>query len=242
MKNFLLTSVCAVLISATLSAQDKTLDIAGLHFGQTHDCNGIRFNLVDDLHFRSETDAWKDNVGESINGISLGLISCNRQTNGISFGLLTTWDSLSNGVMFSIFQTAAHKFNGAGFSIFTSATVFNGLGIGGISFTADSVMNGVFIAPLIVGKKMNGLVISPLGFLPDEGQLNGVAIIGYMGRLESMNGFIFSPRTIIKTQHGLSIGAVNRTEKLKGVQIGLWNVALNKKHLKRLPFINFCFD
>jgi hypothetical protein len=101
-----------------------------------------------------------------------------------------------------------------------------GLTIGGIGAGAPTV-KGITIGGIVVGgREIHGLCVS-LGMLKieEEGLFKGLSIASF-NRIKGI-------------QNGLTIGIVNYTYRLKGLQIGLINYAKNNpKFLQLLPFIN----
>jgi hypothetical protein len=221
-----------------LQAQNKNITLGysqnGIVIGNSYKCNGIRFNF------------WDKNV-ESLNGISFSVKSNSTTANGISVGLLVNNDSISNGIKIGGIGNGAKVINGVGVGgLFNFAEdKFNGVGITGVFNGADT-MNGVFISCLgTIGgnqkyiKKFNGLTI---GMIIVGEKFNGLSI-GFMSGTDSTKGvnigFVGNESKSVK---GAQIAiVVNRTEHLFGFQFGLWNIAENKRFLKRMPILNFNF-
>ena len=94
-------------------------------------------------------------------------------------------------------------------------------------------LNGFFIGGFAVSKWKSETQIN---------QINGVAIALIGTSAEKVNGITIAAINGSTEHHGLSIGIFNRTEKLRGVQIGLINYAGNNpKGLRWLPLINMHF-
>ena len=154
----------------------------------------------------------------AINGCHIALGCSTTITNGISLGFIGVNSKYLNGLAIG------------GIGIGTESK-FNGFGIAGISIFSDT-LTGVFIS-LYGNTKWNHSLIN---------EMNGLAIGGLVGiSCETINGVAIGVINYSINQNGLTIGIINSTENLRGIQFGLWNVALNKKHFKKMPLINFCF-
>lgn len=191
---------------------------AGICFGNSPAYTGIRFNLMNKrirtLNGFDFTLLDDDQDGTS-NGISVGIIAkAQHQNNGLSIGGIINGLDIANGIMVGPVISAVGRLNGIGIGSVLIPDTLNGLVINTVLLDrhlADSVRSVV-----------NGVAVSV--FRIDVGRVNGIAISLY-NRAQAHNG--------------LFVGAVNRSSRLKGVQIGLYNVALNNpRGLRRLPFIN----
>lgn len=216
-----------------LHAQNRHLSLgikqSGLCFGNSKNYNGIRLNLIDKRTHR-------------LNGINLALYSEMKMTNGISTGILMSSDSICNGL----------KIGG----LVAEAQVMNGLMIGGLAAGGDRI-NGLILGASIGGEQMNGVGLSGImisdtlrgaffqliGLFSkvNKGNLYGFSFSIFVARMQSLRGCNLSFYSEIEDQQGISIGGINRAKNLYGIQIGLWNVAENKKRFKGLPLINFNF-
>lgn len=192
----------------------------GLSFGNSVNTNGVRFNFMD-----------KDDVNR-VNGFNFSVFSEAKISNGLTLGLVAVDDSVCNGIVVNGLIGGGDKANGIIISGFGyTADQFNGLGIGGVA---------------LAGEKMNGLFISPMtiGYLSDQKVkvINGVAIGTFSVTAEKLNGLAISiVQNHSDEQNGVSIGIVNKSKKLRGVQFGIWNIAENNKIFKRMPIVNFNF-
>ena len=83
------------------------------------------------------------------------------------------------------------------------------------------------LQPRSVTDLINGLTIG-LTIGANAEKLNGVSIGLFGNRIGELNG--------------ISIGVINKSKKVHGIQIGLWNVAENNRIFKRMPIINFNFS
>ena len=211
--------VAAFFCSNILLAQNNHFGLAikhnGICFGNSKVWNGLRINFWD-KHVRI------------VDGINLAVCSRSKISNGISLGILYSEDTICNGIKIGGLVAASDKINGLIVSaIAIGSRKFNGMGVSMMIF-ADT-LNGFFIAPWFVASRSLKSVF------------NGFSIGGGVG-IERFNGVCFSFfNNEINVLNGFSVGYLNKARQLHGVQIGLWNVALNKKHFKRLPIINFCF-
>jgi hypothetical protein len=193
---------------------------AGICIGNSESHSGLRFNLID------------DSVSQ-INGINISGISKAQVVNGLTFGLLANMDDVSNGILINGFVGETLKANGLVISgLGHVSSEFNGLGIGGLA---------------VAGDYLNGLFISPIGVTYWNTEkikiVNGVAIGLIIGsNTEKMNGLSLSLfNNVCETLNGVAISALNRTDELHGIQIGLWNVAENNRIFKKFPLVNINF-
>ena len=102
----------------------------------------------------------------------------------------------------------------------------NGIGIGGVGVGAGDHINGLVIAGAgVASRRLTGLSITGGYTRIEEGGLRGVSLAAY--------------NDIRSPQRGLTIGLYNYARKLRGVQLGVINVARNNpKWATVLPGIN----
>ena len=103
----------------------------------------------------------------------------------------------------------------------------SGLSIAGLGVGAPS-LSGIVITGVGAGTlDFNGGVIAPLYFrIEKEGSMRGVSVSAF-NRLSGV-------------QHGLTIGVLNIAEELRGLQIGLINIARRNPRGRRvLPIVNW---
>lgn len=155
----------------------------------------------------------KKPVNEQINGLNL---SCGTNAfanvNGVTISAIGQSLKNTNGISLGGLSTWSFKSNGLQAGALHSNAVFS-----------NGVLLSVFMAETYKG---NGVQLSVFdnryvhftGF--QAGLFNGLFKTRY-GRLESFTG--------------VQIGLINCTKKLRGLQIGLWNV--NEK--RSLPFVNW---
>ncbi len=216
-KKYILTIFLACFYALSFG-QNKSFTIGlndnGLSFGNSENTNGLRFNL------------WDNDDVNRINGLNFSIFSKARISNGLTFGLLSVDESICNGIAINGFFGGSNKANGIIISGGGYATdQFNGLGIGGLG---------------LAGERMNGLFISPMtiGYWSDEKVklINGVAIGTFSVSVGKINGLSISVvQNYNDEQNGVSIGIVNKSKKLHGIQLGIWNIAENNKIFKRFP-------
>jgi len=192
----------------------------GLTFGNSMNTNGVRINFL-------------DNNVYMVNGINMACISKSRISSGLTLGIISIENSICNGIVVNGLVGESVKANGIIISgLGYGARQVNGIGIGGLGFVGDT---------------LNGLFMSPLGIFfwnTEEIKLiNGVTIGLIVGAsTEKLNGISISMfNNWIGEQNGVTIGMINRAEKLHGIQFGLWNFAANNKNFKYMPLVNFNF-
>jgi hypothetical protein len=123
--------------------------------------------------------------------------------------------------------------------------VGSGEGITGLTFAVVGIgspkVNGIAIASVVGGDRLKGIIVAP-GFLrvgdrkrnnddnddPSEVRLTGLGISAF--------------NRVMGEQRGVTIGAVNYAENIKGVQFGIINIVKsNPKGLRVLPIFNTRF-
>ena len=192
---------------------------AGICFGNSPVYTGFRFNgLNKNVRRLNGFDLAlvnEDQKGAS-NGISAA-VGANTQAhnNGLAIGGLVNAVDRENGIMLALLFNVGNRLNGVGAGVFLACDTVNGLAIGGE-----------------VGRRGEDTL----------GRINGVALAVSGTITGTMNGIAVSLENFSDKHRGLAIGAYNKTKRLKGMQIGLYNVALNNpKGLRRLPLINMHF-
>ncbi len=222
------------LLSGDADAQHKHLSLGvnhvGVCIGNSAATNGFRLNL------------WDRQV-RKVNGMNLSFRSKARIINGISTGILISSDTICNGIKVGGLVSFSERSNGLSVGgLAAGGSDVNGICIGGGVIFAER-MSGVGISCVIIADTMKGLFVGLHGLFSGEdmGHLTGVSCSLFVSRLEELKGISVAALTNIHNQHGVTLGLYNYTDHLYGIQVGLWNVAKNKKHFKRLPFINFNF-
>jgi len=134
-----------------------------------------------------------------------------------------------------------------------------GISIAGLAVGAGGSLTGVSIAGLGIGsgQEIRGLAIAGGGL--GSPKLTGVFITGIGAGTLDFNGGVIAPfyfrieregsmrgvsvsafNRLSGVQHGLTIGVLNIAEELRGVQIGLINIARrNPKGRRVLPIVNW---
>jgi hypothetical protein len=191
----------------------------------------------------------------TINGISLGLSTYdyhkrNTKTNGIKLELIGTgWAVMfmNPPVTFSNYSSTPY-----GYSVGNFSERVNGFYISGTGHACDCLINGISLGA--IGQRnsqING--ISATALFNYSGTHNGIQLSGITNNTSVMRGVQISivennidegaglQLALISNVStdfiGVQIGIFNRSENLKGIQIGLWNV--NQE--RRMPLINWNF-
>lgn len=220
--------------SGELNAQHKHLSLAvnhtGICIGNSAATNGFRLNL------------WDRQV-RKVNGINLSFRSKARIINGVSTGILISSDTVCNGIKIGGLASFSEHSNGLSVGgLAAGGSEVNGICIGGGVILAEKI-KGVGISCVIIADTLQGIFVGLHGLFSREnmGYLNGVSFSFFVSRLKELKGMSVAALTNIHTQHGVTMGLYNYTDELYGIQFGVWNVAKNKKHFKKLPLINFNF-
>ncbi len=172
--------------------------------------------------------------GENVTGISIGGLGLGsgKDLKGISIGGLGVG---AGGTIKGI--TIAGLGVGAGKEL--RGLVISALAAGSPKVTA------IAIAPVVGGVSVRGLIIAPFHLLvgPIKKFKNGEdESVGEEanGTLKGVSVSIFSK--VNGQQNGVSLGVVNYTQKIRGVQFGLINIVKeNPKGLRILPIFNMRF-
>jgi hypothetical protein len=103
-------------------------------------------------------------------------------------------------------------------------------------FLPHLVTNGVNIKfTSAVTEKTNGLNIHLIDI--SDNSTNGM-VISFAGKRNVVNGFAIAAfSNVDKTVRGVQMGLFNKVHRLKGFQLGLWNI--NQK--RSMPLINWAF-
>ena len=201
-------SILLFFLMSIFYGQNKALSLGskkyGICFGNSSEYNGLRLNVVD------------KNVN-TINGVNFSGYSLSKKSNGISVGILGSFDSISNGLKIGGLGVQSIKHNGLAVGgILLIGKKYNGVGLSVV--TIADTLNGFFGGALCVGSKSNGKYTAKV--------FNGVAL-----------AFLL---TCFEKQNGVSIALLNKTEELHGFQFGLINKANNNRPPFRcMPFLNF---
>ncbi|MBW3534726.1 MAG: hypothetical protein KY453_05835 [Gemmatimonadetes bacterium] len=117
-----------------------------------------------------------------------------------------------------------------------------GVTVGGVGVGSGGELRGLTLAGVGVGApRLTGLTVSGIGAGAEEAR--GVVVAPAFFRIEeggSLSGVSISAFNDIQgRQRGLTIGLLNITEELHGVQVGLLNIAWNKPSWRVLPLVNY---
>jgi len=190
----------------------------GICFGNSSNYTGLRFNILD------------RNV-DRVNLFNFCLLESNvRLSNGISTALFSNSDDQNNGISLASLFNVGEKRNGIAISgLFTNISKLNGIGLAGLGLMGDT-LNGFFACVYCVTKWDNNRQIH---------LLNGVAMAFVGTSIEKIRGLTIGAINGSLEHKGAAIGIFNRTDSLRGIQIGLINYSGNNpKGLKWLPIIN----
>lgn len=153
-------------------------------------------------------------VGRRGTGLALspGIVGYSESLHGLALGGLVAGGGLLRGIVLSAGAVIAGK-------------ELRGLAVGGLGLASQGPLRGLGVGGLLlVAPELQGI---------GAGALNGVLV-------EDVNLEDFLKiRTVNRRTQGLQIGLVNYTAELRGVQIGLFNIAGNNPRWARvLPGLN----
>jgi hypothetical protein len=149
-------------------------------------------------------------------------------------------------------QAILHDFapvtNGASLAcFFNSGNRRNGLALG-IMGCKFSQLNGLGFGIVLLSKHINGLAIGPFGvgssFIGSDSvrcsRINGIAFSYIRTEADTVNGISIGGLNKSITHCGIAVGITNRSQHLRGLQLGLLNYAANNpRWLRWLPGANF---
>jgi hypothetical protein len=177
-------------------------------------------------------------------GLSLGVVAADERLRGLGVGGLVVGGCRQQGVGLS-----------AGAVIGTEA--LSGIEVGGLAVIAGESLSGVAVSvgATGAGKDLRGIAVGGLG-VGARKSMRGLAVGGLVALAERTHGVSFGLlngvivddinledflriRTVNRHYTGLSLGLVNYSAELNGVQIGLLNYARNNPRWARLlPGLN----
>jgi hypothetical protein len=195
-------------------------------FPTTYSVKGFRFNLI-----------FGENV--SVSGVDVGLINTSSDLHALQIGFI----SAATGSQAEGVQLGGWNMNSG----------IHGLQCGlinGLFPLPDSRMKGAQIGMVNMSYAASGLMVGWFNF--NMNHMSGLQV-------GIMNGGIFLERldhpttkeTDFSEVHGVQVGVLNATKKLKGIQIGLWNETdqlrgfqfglfnYDRERKRFLPFINW---
>lgn len=176
---------------------------------------------------------------QRIHGVSIGLWSgfkepMNTNTNGIKLELIgagivlplaprSPIDTNENAYIARISEPLSERINGLNLSASGSLCdcQTNGISLGMIG-QYNRTVNGIS-ASMIMNFSQNHNGIMAGGYISDAYKMNGIQLSLFVNHS--------------KVTRGIQIALFNKSENLKGIQIGLWNV--NQK--RKMPIINWSF-
>ncbi len=122
-----------------------------------------------------------------------------------------------------------------------SGESLSGISIAGLAAGSVNV-NGLAVAAVVGGMNVKGIILAPAWMRIGDGKLKPKDGDGE-GQDGTFTGFGVSAYNRIKgKQTGVTIGVVNYTKSIRGVQFGLINIVKeNPKGLRVLPFFNTRF-
>jgi hypothetical protein len=231
----------------------KGVNIGGLGVGTGGDLKGLN---IGGLGVGS---------GESVTGINIGGlgVGAGDALKGFSFAALGAGagSSVSGITISGLGVGAGERISGitiGGFGVGAGETI-NGITIGGLGVGAGKQLKGmvvsllavgspevkaIAIAPVVGSMNMRGLIIAPaymkVGYTEKNRNEDGENREDKEG---SFKGFSFSAFNQVKGhQKGVTLGGVNYTHTIKGIQIGIINIVKeNPKGLRVLPIFNTRF-
>ena len=169
---------------------------------------------------------------------------------GLRFNLQDQYAETINGVNFTLWggghQAAlfAETVNGLALGLQPTAGEMNGIVLSGFSVVSDR-LQGLAFAPYGVEatERMQGLSVGGLWVGGRDSVIEGLALGGLWARADTLNGLSLGAVNLTQKTTGVQIGLFNRTRELNGIQIGVLNYAANNPPgLKLLPGINMNFS
>jgi hypothetical protein len=118
-----------------------------------------------------------------------------------------------------------------------------GVQAGGLAVVAGGPMDGIQIGGLAVagGESVRGIQLSA-GTIRATTRLHGLSLAGGWVDANDMTGLSGAALNRFGTQAGVSVGIVNWTDELRGLQLGVLNRAGNNPHpFRYLPLLNARF-
>ncbi len=230
------------------------INVGGLGIGSGGNLKGINIGGIG-------AGAGGNVVGINIGGLGIG---AGGNLSGFNFGGLGVGGGENvSGITIGGFGLGAGK-NLKGISIgglgVGAGETINGITIAGLGVGAGKELKGlvmsllaagspkikaIAIAPVVGGESVNGLIVAPIHLLVgpikkfkhgDDGETREET----NGTFKGVSVSIFTK--VNGQQNGVSLGLVNYTRKIKGVQFGLINIVKeNPKGLRILPIFNMRF-
>ena len=257
-----------MVLPAGAQSLDLTVRDTGISIGDSEEVNGLRINFRDRAMQRVRginATVWtpRERPGGKVNGVALGLpLTGSGGLSGIGLGLLgiSVDSSLTGMVLAGLGAGAGQDIKGivftglgAGAGRDITGIAISGVGVGagqhmtgvslsGVAAGAGGTLRGIHAAGIGIGAtNVRGIILS--GFAAGGHDVYALSMapgyfkIDHDGRQRGVSIAAFN--RIRGVQEGLTIGIVNWTRQLEGIQIGLINGAGNKKRMRWMPFVNW---
>lgn len=257
-----------MVLPAGAQSLDLTVRDTGISIGDSEEVNGLRINFRDRAMQRVRginATVWtpRERPGGKVNGVALGLpLTGSGALSGIGLGLLgiSVDSSLTGMVLAGLGAGAGQDIKGivftglgAGAGRDITGIAISGVGVGagqhmtgvslsGVAAGAGGTLRGIHAAGIGIGAtNVRGIILS--GFAAGGHDVYALSMapgyfkIDHDGRQRGVSIAAFN--RIRGVQEGLTIGIVNWTRQLEGIQIGLINGAGNKKRMRWMPFVNW---
>ena len=257
-----------MVLPAGAQSLDLTVRDTGISIGDSEEVTGLRINFRDRAMQRVRginATVWtpRERPGGKVNGVALGLpLTGSGALSGIGLGLLgiSVDSSLTGMVLAGLGAGAGQDIKGivftglgAGAGRDITGIAISGVGVGagqhmtgvslsGVAAGAGGTLRGIHVAGIGIGAtNVRGIILS--GFAAGGHDVYALSMapgyfkIDHDGRQRGVSIAAFN--RIRGVQEGLTIGIVNWTRQLEGIQIGLINGAGNKKRMRWMPFVNW---
>lgn len=257
-----------MVLPAGAQSLDLTVRDTGISIGDSEEVTGLRINFRDRAMQRVRginATVWtpRERPGGKVNGVALGLpLTGSGGLSGIGLGLLgiSVDSSLTGMVLAGLGAGAGQDIKGivftglgAGAGRDITGIAISGIGVGagqhmtgvslsGVAAGAGGTLRGIHAAGIGIGAtNVRGIILS--GFAAGGHDVYALSMapgyfkIDHDGRQRGVSIAAFN--RIRGVQEGLTIGIVNWTRQLEGIQIGLINGAGNKKRMRWMPFVNW---
>jgi len=257
-----------MVLPAGAQSLDLTVRDTGISIGDSEEVTGLRINFRDRAMQRVRginATVWtpRERPGGKVNGVALGLpLTGSGGLSGIGLGLLgiSVDSSLTGMVLAGLGAGAGQDIRGivftglgAGAGRDITGIAISGVGVGagqhmtgvslsGVAAGAGGTLRGIHVAGIGIGAtNVRGIILS--GFAAGGHDVYALSMapgyfkIDHDGRQRGVSIAAFN--RIRGVQEGLTIGIVNWTRQLEGIQIGLINGAGNKKRMRWMPFVNW---
>lgn len=169
---------------------------------------------------------------------------------GLRFNVRDQYAETINGVNFTLWggghqaDLFAETVNGLAVGLQPTAGEMNGVALSGFSVVSNR-LHGFAFAPYGVEatEQMQGFALGGLWVGGRDSAIQGVALGGLWATARTLDGLSLGAVNLTQKTTGVQIGLFNRTQHLNGIQIGLLNYAGNNPAgLKLLPGVNMNFS